>query len=718
MVIRQARSNVVSKTRRLSELAVWALFCLIVFVVYVCARDTTPLTDTRYTLHIALSLLREGNVDLDEYSYAATEGYELRGHRYSYFPLGAPLAITPFALLFDLGSRWFSGYDIYEGFKSSVDWGIVARFQLVLASLFTAVTGGLIYRIGRLSLDRGRAVLLGCIFAFCTSAWSTASRDLWQHTLSILLLTAGLYLLLVAEQQPASLPLVGIALAGSFVVRPTNSIAIAVLTVYVLAHHRSHRLRYLLSMLPIAVGFLALNVAIFGSIVPSYFAPQRLASNPAFAEALLGNLISPARGLLIYSPIILLGIYALPHQPAQSRLVLLNRYLAGVIVLHWLVISSFAHWWGGASYGPRLFTDMTPFWVYLLIPILHRLRWPLTTHTAALTVVLVLLAVISFGMHLRGVFDPRTWDWNGARLHVLPSVDEDPGRVWDWSDPQFWRGWRPAHLAIDPTALCFVGMAGGPNPMPHSLMLRNLGDRDLVWNAEWPQRLYAEPAETRVPALGYGEVHLGVDSGGLAEGLYRLGGVYVTARGQDGSVARQSPVVIPIHLRVLAPGTAPEASPTGGLCSHAASDSWLVVRTTQPGGDQPHVTFGAGWYDLETQGDIHWRWAASPARILINSPAAQRMTLSATILAAYQRAGPVAVGAPFTLTISVGDRASFPVQTVVGEPFVVELALAPGWNAVMLASEAGNVRPANVDPQSGEQRDLSFALGRLDMMLR
>jgi hypothetical protein len=94
------------------------------------------------------------------------------------------------------------------------------------------------------------------------------------------------------------------------------------------------------------------------------------------------------------------------------------------------------------------------------------------------------------------------------------------------------------------------------------------------------------------------------------------------------------------------------------------------------------------------------------------------MTLSATILAAYQRAGPVAVGAPFTLTISVGDRASFPVQTVVGEPFVVELALAPGWNAVMLASEAGNVRPANVDPQSGEQRDLSFALGRLDMMLR
>jgi hypothetical protein len=46
-----------------------------------------------------------------------------------------------------------------------------------------------------------------------------------------------------------------------------------------------------------------------------------------------------------------------------------------------------------------------------------------------------------------------------------------------------------------------------------------------------------------------------------------------------------------------------------------------------------------------------------------------------------------------------------------GAPLTLALPLQTGWNAVTLSLAAGNFRPVDVQPQTGDARTLSFALG-------
>jgi hypothetical protein len=63
----------------------------------------------------------------------------------------------------------------------------------------------------------------------------------------------------------------------------------------------------------------------------------------------------------------------------------LSRYLIAVIVSHWLLLGVyFRNGMGGHSYGPRLFTDLTPFFIFFLIRAGEGARWgKLALRTAA-----------------------------------------------------------------------------------------------------------------------------------------------------------------------------------------------------------------------------------------------------------------------------------------------------------------------------------------------
>ncbi len=45
-----------------------------------------------------------------------------------------------------------------------------------------------------------------------------------------------------------------------------------------------------------------------------------------------------------------------------------------------------------------------------------------------------------------------------------------------------------------------------------------------------------------------------------------------------------------------------------------------------------------------------------------------------------------------------------------GEPLAVPITLAAGWNEVTFALAAGNFKPIDVQPETGDGRSLSFAL--------
>ena len=53
---------------------------------------------------------------------------------------------------------------------------------------------------------------------------------------------------------------------------------------------------------------MARNLEIYGAILPRYYLGLSYAGQPSFLTALLGNLVSPSRGLFIYSPVLLFSV--------------------------------------------------------------------------------------------------------------------------------------------------------------------------------------------------------------------------------------------------------------------------------------------------------------------------------------------------------------------------------------------------------------------------
>jgi hypothetical protein len=116
-------------------------------------------------------------------------------------------------------------------------------------------------------------------------------------------------------------------------------------------------------------------------------------------------------------------------------------FVLAIIVLHWIAVSLWWNWWGGVSFGPRLFTDMLPYFIYLLIPTVALLSRSIGARKIALASGFVALTGFSFFVHARGANVPAVIDWNG----IPAAIDVYPDRVWDWRDIQILRGftWGP-----------------------------------------------------------------------------------------------------------------------------------------------------------------------------------------------------------------------------------------------------------------------------------
>jgi hypothetical protein len=196
--------------------------------------------------------------------------------------------------------------------------------------------------------------------------------------------------------------------------------------------------------------FLSYSWYNYGKLLPTYFAGGRLGSD-SYWTALAGNLISPSRGVLVYSPFIVVVIMLVIIYSRTLVAPALTVHAALAIILHLLVISSFPHWWGGHSYGPRLMTDVIP-WIALLaifgIDALRNAwaaqRWKtleLMARVGRVFIVLIASSAILFSLftHTRGAFVQETHNWN-----LVINVDEYPVRLWDWRQPQFlhyFKGW-------------------------------------------------------------------------------------------------------------------------------------------------------------------------------------------------------------------------------------------------------------------------------------
>jgi hypothetical protein len=460
----------------LNALVPVGLFAL-AFGVYV-GSPVVQSTDSLWTVPLATSIVREKDLNLDEYaSLIPPQDYRIQwiaGHSYSSFPPGTPLLVAPLVYLYGLAVPEFAA-DVGKNHEQA---------ELFIASLITAIAVVLIYGIGRASLSVARSAVLALVFAFATSAWSTTSRALWQHGASLLLLSAALFILTAARRRPRLVPLVGVLLAFSFIVRPTNAISVLVLTIYVFLEHRNYFPGYLLGVVLVVGPFLVLNQGLYGSPLPPYYMPTRIGASGTLLGALAGNLVSPSRGLLIFSPVLLFSAVGVALKAVRRDLNRLDWSLLIILGLHWLVISAFPKWWGGWSYGPRFASDVLPYLIYFLVPVLAWMGEPRTP--AVVAFFFWVTVVVSVFMHYRGANDRATFGWNGQPVQV----DDQPGRVWDWRDPQFLRGaaWAdellPPRMVITPISVSLLQDAASDGLRRVSLRIRLARGTRFDWRSQ------------------------------------------------------------------------------------------------------------------------------------------------------------------------------------------------------------------------------------------
>ena len=125
-----------------------------------------------------------------------------------------------------------------------------------------------------------------------------------------------------------------------------------------------------------------------------------------FLEGLYGQLISPGRGLLVYSPILAFAIWgmALAWRQRRYRAV---RPLTVAALLLLLVQSKWFNWHGGWSFGYRLMVDAMPLAAVCAPPTVRWIRrwW-------GLGILAAVLAVWSVAVQILGAFAYDVVGWN------------------------------------------------------------------------------------------------------------------------------------------------------------------------------------------------------------------------------------------------------------------------------------------------------------------
>jgi hypothetical protein len=414
---------------------------VVAFIVY-CASPVRTVTDSVWAVPVAVSLVREHDADVDEFEGLLPVVGEFQtvrepdGHVYGLLPVGASLAALPMTAVALAVPAWRADLDrqLAAGRGSTVDW--------VVAAFYSAATAALLVLVAAEAGAGPRAsVFTGLIFAFATPAWSTTSRALWMHGPLMAAVALALVLVLVARR--AAHPGrwyagAGAAIGFGVLVRPTSAVVAAALVLYVALEDRRRLPAIVLGGAAVGALGAAVNLVLFGALVPAYVGSGSLVLSKTVLIAVPTNLVSPARGLLVYAPVVGLGVAGVVLRRRARTWSRLDLALGLALLGHLLAVSLAPTWWAGWAYGPRFMTDVLPLLMWFVVPVVRAVvdddpgRGRVAPWVGA---ALVLAVVWGLFVNYRGATDGATFVWNFKPVNV----DEHTDRVWDWSDPPFLR---------------------------------------------------------------------------------------------------------------------------------------------------------------------------------------------------------------------------------------------------------------------------------------
>lgn len=428
-----------------------ALLALAAFALAYLSPVDHSASDPAIALLASQTLIDHGTLRLDVYlddpaiAYDLTDDYRirLRDGSYRYHALGVPLLSLP--------AVWLAGQAGWDMRVPEHERALQNR----LSAAVCAVLAILLYALCRAYLGPWPSLALTAITFFGSSLISTLATGLWNAGYAVVLLALALVRLARAEADPAVRPrwfLLTLLAAAAFLCRPTAAFAIAAAVAAYLPPWLWARVpaglrgwprprlalagavALALALLLVAGMFLLTAPGDDGDAAPSYYSPLKLTPRTPLLRGLHGVLLSPSRGLLVFSPFLLVvAAGAGRFLPALWRQRMF-RLAVVWIALQVLAIATKGVWWGGHSFGPRLLLEvMLPALVIACLVWRElerggRRRTRLLYAAAFLVTGLFAVYVHSY----RGLFVATTSEWNSS-----PDVDRAPQLVFDWRYPQF-----------------------------------------------------------------------------------------------------------------------------------------------------------------------------------------------------------------------------------------------------------------------------------------
>jgi hypothetical protein len=420
------------------------LCCLLIYnanLRSISAGDTYP---ARY---LPFAILHHQTIFLDPIVKVASQGrgdgafWLLRrpdGHIMSLYPVVVPVLIAPLyipavALLQQRG--WTD---------SRLDY-LAKVMEKLSASFLAALSASLLYLLLRRRATARTALLLTVAYAFGTTTWVISSQALWQHGMAELLVIGALLALTgpcTASRTLAAGLLLGLIAAN----RPPDIVIAAALGVYGL-FWAGRRLAVLLTAaaaLPMVL-VLVYNLRTAGNVGGGYGVIGHASFfNHAILPGLAGLLVSPTRGLLVFSPFLLFLVLAWRHLPRSREERILTLAMSVAVVIQ-LVLYAKVDWRGGLSWGPRYMTDLLPLMIWMLVPVATALRG---VGRAAF-----LLAVgVSVAIEAIGAFS-YSYSLDLPIYAADQSLEDNQMQaVWEWRNAPYVTGMRhglaPADLTV------------------------------------------------------------------------------------------------------------------------------------------------------------------------------------------------------------------------------------------------------------------------------
>lgn len=264
-----------------------------------------------------------------------------------------------------------------------------------------------------------RAFLIAITYGLGTCVWSISSQALWQHGPSEFFLALGTLCLTRSRGNRMCAAGCGLAFALAVTCRAPNALVVVAVALHFLLSDRKGLVFFLLGGLPIAVGLGLYQHVHHGAFyspgrsgVDAWFAQQKTGSpdlwQTPLGEGLAGLLVSPGRGLLVYSPVLIFGLVGLVLVWFKPRYRELRAPAIGAVALI-LLAAKWYDWWGGWCFGYRPIVDVAPLLAVLMLPLIE-----FVTRNVLLSVAFATLLTWSIGVQFLGAFAYHPPAWNAA----------------------------------------------------------------------------------------------------------------------------------------------------------------------------------------------------------------------------------------------------------------------------------------------------------------